>query len=215
METEQKEKLSILIKRRGTIKGKITRMTNYINNFNKETDDLNEIKARSTDLQKVMEDYENVQSSIEEYATASDREYEEERSSVETKYYSLKSSMERLLDSPISNSSQHSNKNYYMSSPLVKLPQLELPTFHGELKEWPTFKNLFTCAVDRSNIPTLQKFQYLKTALKGEAAGLVSSLLISEENYSKALEILTTSLLTISTSAQGNDVTFAMADITQ
>lgn len=62
--------------------------------------------------------------------------------------------------------------------PRVKLPQLELPRFDGDIKQWPAFKNIFYASVDSVDLPLVSKLQYLKSALTGEAAGLISSLLI-------------------------------------
>lgn len=194
------EKIATLIKQRGLIKGKLTRLINYVNSFDPEKDDHCEIKARSSELKSIMDNFETIQTQIEEWDTADGQELiqEDERSSMESKYYTIKGHMEKLLEESSGNLSQqfsstiNNPQDSVISKPRVKLPQLELPMFDGALKEWPTFKNLFMCAVNSANIPILQKFQYLKSSLKGEAAGLISSLLISEENYTKALQILTT-----------------------
>lgn len=60
----------------------------------------------------------------------------------------------------------------------------------GGIQQWLAYKNIFYATVDKADIPTVSKLQYLKSTLHGEAAGLISSLLITEENYSKALTTL-------------------------
>ncbi|KAG7305060.1 hypothetical protein JYU34_010517 [Plutella xylostella] len=49
--------------------------------------------------------------------------------------------------------------------PQVKLPQLELPRFDGDVRQWPAFKNIFYASVDSTDLPTVNKLQYLKSAI--------------------------------------------------
>ncbi|CAG7821478.1 unnamed protein product [Allacma fusca] len=52
----------------------------------------------------------------------------------------------------------------------VKLPDLEVPSFSGELENWNSFHDLFVAAVhNRSHLPDSQKLQYLKSSLKNGA----------------------------------------------
>ena len=73
----------------------------------------------------------------------------------------------------------------------TKLPKLDLPTFSGDYLTWTSFFDLFKGAVH--NNPTLldsQKLQYLKASLKGDAAKLLSSVTITDANYTVALKML-------------------------
>ncbi|KAL1446479.1 hypothetical protein WDU94_006614 [Cyamophila willieti] len=75
--------------------------------------------------------------------------------------------------------------------PQVKLPPIELPSFRGDSDQWLPFKDTF-CALVQDNefLTDVQKLHYLKSSLKGEALGLVSSLSSSGQNYNIAWTLL-------------------------
>ncbi|CAH2054593.1 unnamed protein product, partial [Iphiclides podalirius] len=50
--------------------------------------------------------------------------------------------------------------------PRVKLTQLEIPRFGGDLHQWPAFKAFFMSTVDEGNLPVITKLQYLKSSLQ-------------------------------------------------
>lgn len=73
----------------------------------------------------------------------------------------------------------------------VRLPKLELPTFDGNLDEWLSFRDLFVAAVhDNTGLTGAQKLQYLKASVKGEAALLLQSVSITNDNYEQAWDLL-------------------------
>ena len=73
----------------------------------------------------------------------------------------------------------------------VRLPAHDLPKFSGNCVDWPVFWNQFRIAVhDRSALPAIHKFVYLKQCLSGEALDLIKSLLIAESSYGTALTLL-------------------------
>ena len=66
----------------------------------------------------------------------------------------------------------------------TKLPNLTLPSFSGEYTQWVSFWDQFTTLVDsKRDITNVEKLSYLKLALKGDAAQIVSSLLVTDANY--------------------------------
>ena len=70
----------------------------------------------------------------------------------------------------------------------VKLPRMNLPSFGGNILEWPSFIDLFDSAVHRNaSLLDSQKFYFRKTNLIGEAAALLSHLRIEDANYAPAL----------------------------
>ena len=73
----------------------------------------------------------------------------------------------------------------------TQLPKLDLKSFSGGYTEWREFYDTFRCAVhDRDSLAPVQKLQYLKACLKGEAADLVKSLTLEDRNYELALKQL-------------------------
>ena len=69
--------------------------------------------------------------------------------------------------------------------------KLKLPEFHGELENWSQFWDLFTSLVDkRLDLPVSAKFMYLRNALRGPTARLISGFSITAENYEEAKQLL-------------------------
>lgn len=72
-----------------------------------------------------------------------------------------------------------------------KLEPIKIPIFSGALKEWPNFNSLFgTIVIKNFGLNNIQRMQYLKTSVSGEALQLISNMDISEENFNKAWKIL-------------------------
>ena len=66
----------------------------------------------------------------------------------------------------------------------VKLPKLELPYFDGNLLAWREFFDAFESAIDSNpSLSDIQKHQYLRSKLKGDAKSLLSGLSVNAENY--------------------------------
>ena len=73
----------------------------------------------------------------------------------------------------------------------VKLPRLDFKKFIGELLLWPKFRDSFHSAI-HSNPPLspVDKMNYLKAKLDGEAAEVISGLALSNVNYEEAIRLL-------------------------
>ncbi|KAE9413376.1 hypothetical protein Angca_002083, partial [Angiostrongylus cantonensis] len=54
------------------------------------------------------------------------------------------------------------------------------------------FWKLFRSNIHSQNIPELHKFNYLLNAVRGEALEAVKKFRLAKENYTKAIEFLTT-----------------------
>ena len=75
----------------------------------------------------------------------------------------------------------------------VNLPKLQLPTFEGQVLNFSTFHDAFCAAIHNDvNLTNLQKFQYLRAYLKGEALRLVDGLTLTDANYDEAMSLLET-----------------------
>ncbi|GFW98843.1 uncharacterized protein TNCV_2838041 [Trichonephila clavipes] len=66
-----------------------------------------------------------------------------------------------------------------------------LKQFHGEMKYWITFKELFQATViDNSDLTEIDKLQYLFASVKGNAAKLIRGFAIKKENLKNCWELL-------------------------
>ena len=78
------------------------------------------------------------------------------------------------------------------SSPGVKLPKLDVPTFNGDILKWVTFWEQFTVSVhDRPHLSKAEKLAYLRHSLKdGAAKGIIEGLSKSGDQYDEAIKCL-------------------------
>lgn len=75
----------------------------------------------------------------------------------------------------------------------IKLPRLNIPEFSGNINDWKPFQDIFTQLIhENQTLSDLQKFQYLKTRMLGEAAKLLQHLELSSHNYATAWKTLIT-----------------------
>ncbi|XP_062558135.1 uncharacterized protein LOC134223013 [Armigeres subalbatus] len=85
-----------------------------------------------------------------------------------------------LLEQPAANVVDH-----------VRLPQINLQTFSGDIDEWLSFRDLFTSLIHwRTDLPEVEKLHYLKGCLQGEPKSLIDPLKITKANYQIAWETL-------------------------
>ena len=72
----------------------------------------------------------------------------------------------------------------------VKLPKIQLPSFSGDVTEWQTFWDQYEATIDKSELPVISKFTYLRSLLKGEALQCIQGLSMTALHYSSACDIL-------------------------
>ena len=64
-------------------------------------------------------------------------------------------------------------------------------TFYGEPTQWQSFWNCFENAANKNDeLSKVDKFNYLKSLLKGLAALAIAGLQLSAENYDTAVKLL-------------------------
>ncbi|XP_065884078.1 uncharacterized protein [Dysidea avara] len=72
-----------------------------------------------------------------------------------------------------------------------RLPKLTLPTFSGNPLHWLTFWDSFQAAIHLNpNLSAVQKFNYLKAQVDGDAAKTIEGFPLSDQNYLHAVIIL-------------------------
>ncbi|XP_065189369.1 uncharacterized protein LOC135819998 [Sycon ciliatum] len=76
------------------------------------------------------------------------------------------------------------------SSVVFKLKPMEIPSFDGQVTNWPDFWDLFETAVDKQPMSDVVKLSYLKSALTGRAAHTLAGLAITNNNYATAVQLL-------------------------
>lgn len=83
------------------------------------------------------------------------------------------------------------NDSSSRKSTFVKLPKISIPVFSGKYTEWTTFRDLFVSMIHNNDtLDSVQKLQYLKGYLSGEAEQLIRYIPVSEANYIQCWEQL-------------------------
>ena len=79
------------------------------------------------------------------------------------------------------------------STPIVKakLPKLTLRKFSGDPKSWQLFWDSFEAAVhNNSSLSKIDKFNYLKSLVEGNAASAIDGFALIADNYESAVKLL-------------------------
>uniref|UniRef100_A0A1I7V7G7 DUF1758 domain-containing protein n=1 Tax=Loa loa TaxID=7209 RepID=A0A1I7V7G7_LOALO len=94
-----------------------------------------------------------------------------------------KDDAEQKLEQLFKGKSKEQERSIPRPNLTVNLPQLSLPTFNGEPRQWRQFWSSFNAAVHSQTIPEIQKLNYLFSCLRGNASQVVSGYEIAPENY--------------------------------
>ncbi|XP_062703695.1 uncharacterized protein LOC134286139 [Aedes albopictus] len=157
-----------------------------------------EVPHRLERLEKVWNAFEIVQ---EEYEELDDSEEFVQKNlelcgTVEEMYFRVKAGLVSKLPAPADTVAPAAAPVApVVPNPLanVKLPTISLPEFDGDFNHWLTFHDTFVSMIHSSTeISQVQKFHYLRAALKGEAANLIQSITITANNYAVAWDALVT-----------------------
>lgn len=74
---------------------------------------------------------------------------------------------------------------------IVKLPPINLPSFQGNYDSWLNFLDTYSALIHSNNsLSNVEKFYYLKSCLKGEAAGIIHSIEVTDLNYETAFKLV-------------------------
>lgn len=86
---------------------------------------------------------------------------------------------------------QSSSSEVVTYHPHVKLPVINLPSFSGNYEDWLTFHDMFSSMVhNNTSISKVDKMNYLKASLHGDAESTIKHIQISECNYDQAWKAL-------------------------
>ncbi|XP_058836400.1 uncharacterized protein LOC131692979 [Topomyia yanbarensis] len=115
------------------------------------------------------------------------------RANYEGQYFRIKAGLISKLPPivPAVNASLSSPPTVSSSLKGLKLPTITLPEFNGDFNEWLAFHDTFLALIHSNpDVPAIQKFHYLKSAVSGEAAQVIESFAISATNYPLAWQAL-------------------------
>lgn len=193
------DRIKLLVQKRTSLKSQITNLTNLIE---REQYDKATLRIRMNRVTELYYKYEEFNDEL--LLLESIDQHKDEFANVQDRFYVLVGKVERILNPPASSTDTDSASN---ATPLgsgtatcattvytkrrVKLPEAALPKFDGRIENWLSFKNSFVTMIDsQTDLDDVQKLQYLKAALIGEAANKLKILSIEGSNYVKAWELL-------------------------
>ncbi|XP_055605188.1 uncharacterized protein LOC129753394 [Uranotaenia lowii] len=185
----------------------------FVQNYNPERDEC-QISSRLEALEPVYGEFHEVRSKIEMivyeseekkakelYGDAKDEaeaQREEENDelllSFEDRFFRLKGALTKLQlrRQQLSKANEISNHQHVTVGSRIKLPEIRLPSFSGNLSEWVSFRDSFRTLIhNNEQLAPMEKFTYLKSSLSSEALKEILSIELSDANYSVAWEILT------------------------
>lgn len=196
------ERAKLLVQKRTSLKIQLTNLTNLLQ---KGRYDVSALKLRMTRVTQLYHAYEEFNDEL--LVIDPNDSHADEFTHIQEKYYSLASKVEKITStSPsdviagpsntsagtVNDAIQHTNTNITVNAkPRIKLPEASLPNFDGRYENWLSFKNTFLAMIDiRTDLSDVEKLQYLRSALSGEAANKIKILAIEGANYAKAWELL-------------------------
>ncbi|XP_055645119.1 uncharacterized protein LOC129780856 [Toxorhynchites rutilus septentrionalis] len=164
----------------------------------KEDTTIGEVEVRLERLENLLEKYGEtlIEIKVHDDFDPSDGTYDEERQEFCERFYHVKSflkdKMRGMTDLPVKNQSVCSEDNPIPHThEHVRLPQIRLQTFNGDIDEWISFRDLFISVIhSKPDLPEVEKLHYLKGCLIGEPRNLIDPLQITTTNYHIAWEML-------------------------
>lgn len=180
------------------LKGQQTSVNNiskFVENYPEGTT-ASQIAVR---LERLDDLWEKINESIYEIETHEDytesEAFSKERLDFENRYYEIKSSLldksKEFPDLSALDQTTRGDTTLHGGMDHVRLPQIKLQNFDGNIDEWLSFRDLYTSLIHRKpDLSEVEKFHYLKGCLGGEAKALVDSLKITRGNYTIAWDSL-------------------------
>ena len=211
--------LEALKTKRKVIKTQVTRFETLINKINEETDLQSlDLEGRLSRHNELWQAFDEVQTRIEELLpTDDDSIYELERVEFEDRFYKISGNAKKYIKklsllSTMSSAQSTSNNQFNFNqdsiqntcamnqnpgqspsqvSSYFQLPKLKTSTFHGTFDTWLEFYDPFKAMChDNEDIPTINKFMYLKACVQGDARKVIDSLETTAANYAIAWDLL-------------------------
>ncbi|XP_062540927.1 uncharacterized protein LOC134208970 [Armigeres subalbatus] len=183
------------IKKRERMFVSLKRHEQFLEKYNHENQS-GQVQSRLDKLDEKMAAFEQLQEEIADMDEDEQNEEEINKASTkfENQYYELRAALLMKITPPVAtppplDTTRNIAGGFHSG---VRLPQISLPDFDGDYRGWLTFKSTYESLIHESaELSDVQKFHYLKSALKGEAAKLIESLTITSGNYVIAWETIT------------------------
>ncbi|XP_067215691.1 uncharacterized protein [Linepithema humile] len=191
--------------KRTQAKAVCTRGKTFVDELGDRRISVVELRQRQAKFREFWKVFDEAQSRIELFEADEGQEavHNNERQVFEDRYFEIDTKFEELIIAATAPENtlgpnpfgaltpQNTQDNGQPPNINVRLPRIDLPSFAGSYEDWRPFRDVFISIIHQSTVlSTIQKMQYLKAALKGEAADVISSLELSADNYVEAWDML-------------------------
>ncbi|XP_062713302.1 uncharacterized protein LOC134290244 [Aedes albopictus] len=189
MATEQQ-----LLCRRNTLLTSLGRAEAFVSGYEAGRDEA-QLPLRISHIDNIWASLEAVQVELEDLAETEEGRamHADVRADYEPRLFSIKASLMSKLPPPTSSNARNPCSTHTNAHALsgIKLPTISLPEFDGDYQQWLTFHDTFVALIhSNAEVPDIQKFHYLRAAVKGEAAQFIESISISSADYNLAWDAL-------------------------
>ncbi|XP_052901327.1 uncharacterized protein LOC128307485 [Anopheles moucheti] len=170
-----------------TLEEKVNRAAAFTASFVPERDAL-KVPFYAAEIERVAAEYDGVQQFIENGVAPEERALESQsRAMMEDTIMAVRASLQGLM--PLTHPAAATTSQHPAAE--IRLPRISLPEFDGDEMKWGAFKDTFEALIHKSTeVLDIQKFHYLRAALKGEAAKLLDSIPLRAKNYPIAWKTL-------------------------
>lgn len=197
MDTESRKRRDQLVQLRGILKGKITRLANYLERSGPYAD----ITAVDLKLTKIQEEFEKLQPMTEELIELEpEADHETISENIDYEYEDVMAVIRRLKNPSVpphtqsqngggrSPTTSHGSAN---AEHITKIPKIELKKFDGSLEKWRSYRDWFLSTIhNRDGLSDANRLDYLQATLTGEAARTIEAFESTDSNYAEAWKLL-------------------------
>lgn len=182
--------------KRSSCKTRLTLFKRFVDELVNDSDPtkLNELEMRVNRFENLINEFDNVQLQLECFDGESEANIKE-RAIFENAYFSVLATAKGLLQNftvkdEFDNQSIRSSQSEHSVSETVhyntiKLPIINMPKFGGNYDRWLEFRDTYKSLIhSNDNLNAFQKYHYLRSSLEEDAARVIESLSLSENNYS-------------------------------
>ena len=122
--------------------------------------------------------------------TREKREYSEQKKKLDFEMELYEAKM-KLQAQQLNKESSQATMSSETSIPLqAKLPKLTITIFNGSYGDWPRFWGQYSENIDKTSVPPVTKFTYLRELLCENARRAIEALPFTSEGYNRAVSIL-------------------------
>ncbi|GFT68470.1 uncharacterized protein TNCV_4585411 [Trichonephila clavipes] len=186
--------MDAILKQKKTLKGKLTRLVSKVDDLQNQETSVSIIEVYEIDVNSIDIEINNLNDNLLSACADGDfNVYEMEMNDLFSKLVTLKIILKEEMKKLVNDNNTNACQNIVNTNVNnIKLPRIKLPVFTSNYIDWISFRDLFLASVgNNSTLSDSQKLQYLKLSVKGEAATLLQSIQITNDNYKKAWNALT------------------------